>query len=172
MVIENQPFTANAAKAQYQVGLCRYTTKHYLEAAFDYRRVIEDYPGSDWVDEASFGLAECYYDMSLPPEYDQTPSQLTIDAINSFGDRYPDDERLAGLREKQREMQERIAQQQLVNARFYEKRRKFAAAKIYYELLIEKYPDSDAATEARDHLEAHQGIRHIGSPKADVVAVQ
>ncbi len=143
MVIENQPFTANAAKAQYQVGLCRYTTENYLEAAFDYRRVIEDYPGSDWVDEASYGLAMCYYDMSLPPEYDQTPSQLTIDAIDSFGNRYPDDERLAGLREKQGEMQEHIAQQQLINAKFYEKRRKFASAKIYYEMVVDKYPDRD-----------------------------
>ncbi len=172
MVIENQPFTANAAKAQYQVGLCRYTTENYLEAAFDYRRVIEDYSGSDWVDEASYGLAMCYYDMSLPPEYDQTPSQLTIDAIDSFGNRYPDDERLAGLRTKQAEMQEHIAQQQLLNAKFYEKRRSFGAAKIYYEQVVEKYPESDAATDARVWLDAHQGIRHIGSPEADTVTVQ
>ena len=172
MVVENQPFTANAAKAQYQVGLCRYTTKHYLEAAFDYRRVIEDYPGSDWVDEASYGLAMCYYDMSLPAAYDQTPSQLTIDAIKSFANRYPDDERLADLKNKQGEMQERIAQQQLINAKFYEKRRRFGAAKIYYELLVEKYPESGAATKARAWLETHQGIRHIGSPRVNVAAAQ
>lgn len=172
MVIENQPFTANAARAQYQVGLCRYTNENYLEAAFDYRRVIEDYPGSDWVDEASYGLAMCYYDMSLPPDYDQTPSQLAIDAINSFESRYPGDERVAELREKQTEMQERIAQQQLLNARFYEKRRRFASAKIYYEALVEKYPDSEAAVEARAWLEQNTGVQHIGSPKPDVVALQ
>ena len=172
MVIENQPFTANAAKAQYQVGLCRYTTENYLEAAFDYRRVIEDYPGSDWVDEASYGLAMCYYDMSLPPDYDQTPSQLTIDAINDFGDRYPDDARVADLREKQGEMQERIAQQQLINAKFYEKRRRFSAAKIYYEQVVAKYPESAAAAEARTWLEAHDNVRHIGSPKLAAVESQ
>ena len=114
----------------------------------------------------------CYYDMSLPPDYDQTPSQLTIDAIDSFATRFPDDERVSGLREKESEMQERIAQQQLVNAKFYEKRRRFEAAKIYYEQLVEKYPESGAATDARAWLEAHQGIVHIGSPKADVVTVQ
>jgi outer membrane assembly lipoprotein YfiO len=172
MVVENQPFTANAAKAQYQVGLCRYTTKHYLEAAFDYRRVIEDYAGSDWVDEASYGLAQCYYDMSLPADYDQTPSQLTIDAIDSFANRYPDDERLADLRSKQSEMQERIAQQQIINAKYYEKRRRFSAARIYYELVVDKYPDSAAAAEAQTWLEAHGGVRHIGSPKVDVVTAQ
>ena len=172
MVIENQPFTANAAKAQYQVGLCRYTTENYLEAAFDYRRVIEDYPGSDWVDEASYGLAMCYYDMSLPADYDQTPSQLTIDAIDSFGNRYPDDERLAGLREKQTEMRERIAQQQLLTAKFYEKRRKFGSAKIYYEVLVKNYPDSQAAQVANEWLAANMGVEHIGSPKAGTVDLQ
>lgn len=172
MVIENQPFTANAAKAQYQVGLCRYTTENYLEAAFDYRRVIEDYPGSDWVDEASFGLAMCYYDMALPPDYDQTPSQLAIDAVDNFAIRYPDDERVAGLREKQGEMKERIAQQQLLTAKFYEKRRRFGAAKIYYEVVVEKYPDSQAAQTAHEWLSSHPGVEHIGSPKPETVNLQ
>lgn len=172
MVIENQPFTANAAKAQYQVGLCRYTTENYLEAAFDYRRVIEDYAGSDWVDEASYGLAMCYYDMSLPADYDQTPSQLAIDAIDSFGNRYPDDERLAGLREKQTEMRERIAQQQLLTAKFYEKRRKFGSAKIYYEVLVKEYPESQAAQVATEWLAANTGVEHIGSPHSGSVDLQ
>lgn len=172
MVIENQPFTAEAARAQYQVGLCRYTTENYLEAAFDYRRVIEDYAGSDWVDEASFGLAMCYYDMALPADYDQTPSQLTVDAVESFATRYPDDERLPGLREKQAEMQERIAQQQLLTAKFYEKRRKFGSAKIYYEVVVDKYPASEAAQTATAWLEAHQGVEHIGSPTPDTATVQ
>lgn len=172
MVIENQPFTAEAARAQYQVGLCRYTTENYLEAAFDYRRVIEDYPGSDWVDEASYGLAMCYYDMSLPPDYDQTPSQLAIDAVDNFASRYPDDERVSGLRDKQGEMRERIARQQLLTAKFYEKRRRFGSAKIYYEVVAEKYPDSAAAQEATAWLASHTGVEHIGSPVPDVVSVQ
>jgi outer membrane protein assembly factor BamD len=172
MVVENQPFTSEAARAQYQIGLCRYTTENYLEAAFDYRRVIEDYAGSDWVDEASYGLAMCYYDMSLPADYDQTPSQLTIDAVESFASRYPDDERLPDLRTKQAEMQERIAQQQLLTAKFYEKRRKFGSAKIYYEVVVDKYPDSDAAQTASAWLEAHQGVEHIGSPLPETVTVQ
>src|SRR5690606_5743898 len=81
MVIDNQPFTAAAAEEQYKIGLCHYTRKEYQEAAFEYRRVVEDYAGSDWVDEAAYGLAMCYYKQSLPPDYDQSPSYLTVDAI-------------------------------------------------------------------------------------------
>jgi len=114
----------------------------------------------------------CYYDMSLPADYDQTPSQLTIDAVESFASRYPGDERLPDLRTKQAEMQERIAQQQLLTAKFYEKRRKFGSAKIYYEVVVDKYPDSEAAQTASAWLDTHQGVEHIGSPLPETVTVQ
>jgi TolA-binding protein len=80
MVVENQPFTAQAAEAQYKIGLSHYARKEYTEAAFEYRRVVEDYSGSDWVDDACYGLAMCYYNGSLKPSYDQTPSQMALPA--------------------------------------------------------------------------------------------
>lgn len=155
MVIENQPFTAAAAEAQYKVGLCHYTREEYQEAAFEYRRVIEDYAGSDWVDEAAYGLAMCYYEQSLPPEYDQSPSYLTVDAIESFKERYPNDSRVAELEPKSAEMIENIAAQRYQTAQFYERRRMFESARIYYELVVEQFPGTDAAGKAQEWLAAN-----------------
>lgn len=67
MVVDNQPFAPAAAEAQYKIGLCHYARKQYIDAAFEYQRVVEDYSASDWVNDASFGLAMCYYEASLPP---------------------------------------------------------------------------------------------------------
>jgi len=158
MVIENAPFTAAAAEAQYKVGLCHYARKEYLNAAFEYRRVIEDYPGSDWVDEASYGLAMCYYERSLPPAYDQTPSQLAVDAIDEFVARYPGDARIEELQENRLEMIESIAQHKLDVAQFYEKRREFQSAYMYYEIVAKDYPGTEAAQAAQEWLSAHPGI--------------
>lgn len=163
MVIDNQPFTPAAAQAQYKVGLCHYARKEYLEAAFEYRRVIEDYSDSDWVDEASYGLAETYYDMSFPPDYDQMPSRLAIEAVDSFKDRYPDDPRNSDLAGKRGEMRERIAQQRLINARFYERRKKASAAKIYYEIIAKDFSDTASAEEARAWLAEHEGVQTVGA---------
>jgi len=152
MVINNQPFTDAAAEAQYKVGLCHHTRKEYVEAAHEYRRVIEDYSTSEWVDEACMSLADCYYDASRPPEYDQEPSQLAIDAIDEFKHRYPSDERVAGLDEKRAEMRENIAGQRLSTAQFYEKRRNFNAARVYYEMLAGEFPDTTSGESAKAWL--------------------
>lgn len=152
MVVQNQPFTNAAAEAQYKIGLCNFAQDKYIEAAYDYRRVVEEYGGSDWVDEASYGLAQCYYKESHPPQYDQAPSELTIEAVNAFVRRFPADPRVTELEAQKAEMLERIATQRLMTAQYYEKRRKFDAARIYYNVVVNQFPDTDAAAQARDWL--------------------
>ena len=153
MVIDNQPFTDAAAEAQYKVGLCHHTREEYIEAAYEYKRVIEDYSTSEWVDDASHGLAVCYCDSARPPDYDQEPSQLAVNAIDDFTERFPDDERVADLEAKRAGMRESIAQQRLQTAQFYEKRRSFDSARTYYEVLVEKFDETAAADAARQWLE-------------------
>jgi len=153
MVVENQPFTAAAAEAQYKIGLSHYARKEYVNAAFEYQRVVEDYPGSDWVDEASYGLAMCYYNRARPPAYDQGPSRQAIDAVDTFAVRFPGDSRVAELQEKRGEMVERIAEQRLQTARFYEKRRMFKSARIYYELIVDQFGGTSAAQTAQSWLD-------------------
>ena len=149
MVIDNQPFQDAAAEAQYKVGLCHFTREEYVEAAYEFQRVLEDYAGTDWVDDASHGLAMCYYEAALPPEYDQTRSRLAIEAIDEFKARFPEDERTDTLAEKRVEMRERIARQRLNTARFYERRRRFTAARMYYEVIVDQFPDTAAAADAK-----------------------
>jgi outer membrane protein assembly factor BamD len=153
MVIDNRPFTEEAAEAQYKVGLVQFTRGAYLTATYEYNRVIGDYPASQWVPEAMHGLAECYYAMALPPEYDQEPSMLAVQKIDDFAGRYPTDARAAELQDKRVEMLNNIAEQRLGTARFYEKRRNFEAAAIYYQVVVEEYPGTPAAEEAQSWLD-------------------
>lgn len=148
MVINNQPFTDSAAEAQYKVGLCHHTRKEYVQAAFEYKRVIEDYSASDWVDDACYGLAKCYYDSSRPADYDQAPSQLAIEAIDDFAHRFPEDTRLKELNEKRSKMRETIALQRLQTAQYYEKRRNYKSARVYYQLVVDSFKDTEAAKTA------------------------
>lgn len=155
MVIENQPFTLAAAEAQYKLGLCHAARKEYIEAAYEYRRVIEDYGDSDWVDEASYSLAICYYDASLPPDYDQTSSELSVQATDDFLLRFPVDSRGDELKVKRQEMRDQIAAQRLKNAQFYEKRREFHSARIYYQVLVDEFGDTPSAKIAQTWLAEH-----------------
>ncbi|NLN93850.1 MAG: tetratricopeptide repeat protein [Candidatus Hydrogenedens sp.] len=162
MVVENQPFAAEAAEAQYKIGLCHFARKQYLDAAFEYKRVVEDYPTTEWVNDASYGLAMCYYKNSYSPAYDQTPSELTVEAIDEFHANFPGDSKHDELGEMRLEMRNSIAQQYLNNARFYEKRREFPAAKLYYEKIRLDFADTDALEPANEWLEKNAGINHVG----------
>ncbi len=152
MVIQNEPFTEAAAEAQYKVGLCEFACEQYTTAAYDYRRVIEDYPDSNWIDEAGYGLVKCYYGASLPSLYDQTPSELAVSAADDFKERFPAEDRVEEVEQIRAEMREKMALQRLNIARFYEERREFGAARIYYQVVTEKFEDTEAADRARQWL--------------------
>lgn len=164
MVIDNQPFTDSAAQAQYKVGLCHFTLEEYKEAAFEYQKVIDDYAASDFVDEASYGLAMCHYKDSLPPAYDQAPSLLAVEAVDNFKRKFPNDSRVAELDGIKTEMLNRVAEQRLRTAKFYEKRRKFDSAAIYYEVVAEQFPDSSSAQEAEAWLQQHGHSKRWHAP--------
>lgn len=155
MVIENQPFTTEAAEAQFKLGLCHYTLKDYIDAAFEYRRVTEDYMGSAWQAEAGFGLAQCYTKGALDRAYDQSPSLFAIEAIDDFSTTYPADPRNSELAEVRAEMREKIAGQRLQTARFYERRRRFDSARLYYQVVLDQFGETEAAQAARKGLEAY-----------------
>lgn len=163
MVVENQPFTPQAAEAQYKIGRAHYARKDFIEAAFEYRRVVEDYPDSEWVQEASYGLAQCYYQGSLPPDYDQTPAKLALSAVDDFAIRYPGDERVAELQTLREEMRETLAESKLRRAQFYERKREFVAAKLYYQQVTKEFPNTSAADRASTWLENNPQIPEPGS---------
>lgn len=157
MVIDNQPFTNEAAEAQYKIGLCHFTLEEYVEASFEYQRVVEDYAQSEWADDASYGLAMCYYNASLSADYDQAPSLLAVEAIDTFDVKYPADARGAELATIRTEMVERVAKQRLQTAQFYERRRRFKSARIYYNVVVDQFPGTSAASEAQTWLTSNPG---------------
>jgi len=163
MVIDNQPFTPEAAEAQYKIGRSHFARDEYLEASFEFRRVLEDYSNSEWVREASHDLTRSYEEMSLTPEYDQAPSQLAIDTIDDFVRRYPDDPRVEDRLDVKQEMRERIAEQRLRTAEFYARQLEQEPARTYYEIAAYEFGDTEAGQEAQEWLESTPLVRNLQS---------
>ena len=153
MVTDNQPFTPQAAEAQFRIGRCYEARERHLEAADEYQRVVEDYPDSPWVREASYGLANAYLETSYEPEYDQSPSLFAIQSIRNFESRFPEDERIPELKGKEAEMWERVAEQRLESARFYERRRDITAARAYYVIVAQEHFDTESGRIAKQWLD-------------------
>ena len=154
-VIENQPFTPEAAEAQYKIGKCHFARQSYIEAGFEFRRVVEDYGDSKWVREASFDLTRCYEEAALDPDYDQAPAQLAIDSIAEFKRRFPDDERVKDREAVSETMRGNIAEQRFLTARGYERRQDLDAARIYYEIAAYEFSGTEASAKAATWIEEH-----------------
>lgn len=161
LVIDNQPFTDEAAQAQYKIGLCNYTLGDYQSAAREYKTVIEDYSDSEWVIEATYGMATCYGEAALSSEYDQSDGQRAIDLAKEFEALYPEDPRVGELNEIAEVMTERIAEQRLLNAQFYEIRREMYSARIYYETVTSQFAGTEAAKKAQVWLDENPPVQGL-----------
>ncbi len=171
IVIENQPFTPEAAEAQYKIGKCEFARERYLESGYEFRRVIEDYPDSEWVREASFDLTRAYEESAHEPDYDQAPSRLAMESIAEFERRFPEDDRVAGRKEVSETMRESIAEQRYRSARYYERRRDLDSARIYFEITAYEFSGTEASEKALKWLNDHPAqpdlqSGFLGSPVA------
>lgn len=152
MVKTNEPFTPQAAEAQYKIGESYFVSEDYLDAALEYQLLLEQYPDSQWVDNASIGLIKSYEAQALPPAYDQSTGALAVQAIDDHLVRFPATEQETELLETRQALRESIAQQRLLTAEFYLDRQQPRSARITLEALVEEFPDTEAAKEASQIL--------------------
>ncbi len=156
-LIENAPFGPAAAEAQYKIAECHFASGQYLEATYEYQKVLDEYPSTEWAGQAMYGLGMCYYKQALPAEYDQTIARKAVEQFQLFKGLYPDDPKAEEAAERIAELREEMARQQLVVASFYEKMQKPDSARVYYRTVAAKYPGTRAAGVAREKLEAAAG---------------
>jgi outer membrane protein assembly factor BamD len=154
-VIENSTYGPFAPKAQYKLGLVLKGLQRYFEAEDAFDKVIANYPDSEWAEPAKFQIASCRAAMARSPEYDQGAAGEAKQKFEDFVREHPDavlsqeaEANIASLNEKE-------AEAYFNTARFYEKQKASKAAKIYYESVINNYPESVWAAKS---LSALQGM--------------
>ncbi len=151
-VIENSSYGPLAPKAQYQLGLVLKGLQRYYEAEDAFSKVISTYPNSEWVIPSQFQIAECRSKLSRGAPYDQGSTQEAKQKYEEFIQEYPDAKLSSDAEKNLKRLQEQEAHSNFDIARFYEKQKSDTAAKIYYNEIIAKYPDSVWATQAQERL--------------------
>ncbi len=135
--------------AQYYLAESNFKQKDYLIAISEYQKLIHDYPQSPYRELAQFKIGLSYYNLSLRPELDQEYTKKGIRAFQDYVEEYPKHE----LKEKAEEyilkLRKKLAKKHLLAATTYRKMGEYEAAEIYYELLLEKFYDTQPAKEAQ-----------------------
>jgi len=148
-LVLNFPDREFSDEAQFLLGEAHRGLDEYILAESAYRMLIEGYPGSSYRDDAELAIAVCYSRQATNHRLDQSGTLSAERALQQFIEDYPSSPLVPSAMEELRSVRERLALKLLDSARFYYRRGKVKAARIYLDQIEERYPSSRTALEAR-----------------------
>lgn len=140
-VVDEAPYGEYAAHAQLRLGECYIKQRRFGEANRAFQKVVDDYPSSPFVEDAKFKIAFCARQLSLEASYDQSATVEAIDWFESFIASHPSSDLVPEAQESLRQLRLIKIQGLLQIAHFYEIQGHPRAAALYYEEIVEGYPD-------------------------------
>ena len=148
-VIYNHPGDPVVDSAQYYLALSYYASKDYALASVEFNRLVLNYPGSVYTDHAQFMRAVCMYE-STPKNagLDQADLDQAIQQLEDFIVEHPESELVADANKYLLQARNREAKRFYSAAVVYTRIGAAAAAKIYYQKVIDDYTSSDYAPKA------------------------
>lgn len=155
-VVDNAPFSAIAAQAQFQIGLGNKKTGKCAEAIAAFDVVVKNYPESPLYEEALYQIGICNYQKSRGAAYDNDAAKEAVKAFNRFQQEFPQSTHQDKINQTLGQLEGRQAASSLDIARFYEKHKHDKAAIMYYQETIDKFPGSEEAKFAQKRLELLQ----------------
>lgn len=143
-------------QAQYLLAESYFNNRRYLLAASEYDRYASFYPRSERREDVDFKAALCYYNLSPRYRLDQSYTRQALDRFRLFNSRYPNSELVINSSQYITELRNKLARKQYEAAEFYKRTSRFNAAIVYYDLVLDSYPESEWAEQALvDKIEAY-----------------
>ena len=153
-LIKNGPHSEVAPKAQMNIGAAREKQEEFPEAVKAYETAADRYHDRKQVAaDALFKAGEANLKQAKTAEYDQSIAGRAIASFTDFMTLYPDDPRVPVAREKIAALRTEQARGNYLVARYYEKRKRWDGALVYYNEVLIRDPQSQYADEARRRIE-------------------
>jgi len=137
-----------ADAAQFYMGECRFLREEYVLAAYEYDLLIKNMPMSKYVLNAQFRKGTSYYELSPKSYLDQEYTKKAIDAYQAFLEYHPTDSLAAIADTRIRELEHKLAKKDYENGVIYMKMEYYKASTYYFDLVLDKYYDTEYAEPA------------------------
>ena len=151
-ILENAPFSETSPAAQFSLAEAYIGQKDYYSGKYELKKVIEDYPTSQLVDDAAYKLGYVNFLESEGHEYDQTATEEAVIYFRRFIHNFPSSPKVADARRYIKLLRERIAASIFRKGEFYYNIKASKAANIQFKSVINRYPDTKYADLARNFL--------------------
>jgi len=156
-VVENAPYGKYADKAQYRIGEILKEEERFSEAGDAFSKVVYEHTQSELAEKAKYQLAFCYLKGSRSADYDKSGIEEAIKQFKSYLRKYPNGELAGDAQAALTELEDRKALADYETGKFYQRIKKYASARIYYQGIISEYPNSNYAQESKTRLEEMEG---------------
>lgn len=147
-VLETTPDNELRLQALINLADTLYKNGEYTEARFQYRKFLELYPVHPLAPKAQFQLAMCSFAEIKTADRDQSVTLEAFRQFDRFLQAYPDHPFAPEAAQRRAFSLNRLAEHDLVVARFYYKQGKYHAAIHRLANLVDRYPDFPQKDEA------------------------
>ena len=142
-LIFNYPGAVFIDSAQYLLAMSNFNQEDYFLAVAEFNKLISSFPTSQLSDDAAFMVALCDFKMSARAELDQNHTEQAIEELQNFLDDYPTSDRAKEAQDLLRESRSKLAKKAYKNGRLYFNMRKYDAALIYLEEVVNGFHDTE-----------------------------
>lgn len=154
-IIKNGPYSGVAPEAQMKIGAAREKQRDYTAAVKAYEIAADRYHDRPKVAaDALYKAGLAYSKSASTAEYDQSAAGLAISSFTDFMTLYPDDPRVPEAQKIIAKLKTEQARGNFQIAQFYEKRKHWESARIYYNSVLLEDPNSPYAATARERIDA------------------
>ena len=147
------PYSKYAVDAQLRLADVYFLQEDYAEAAAAYETFRDLHPKHEKVAYAMFRIAKSYFkDSPTNVARDLTPAQKAVDSYQEYLHRFPNADNAQEAQNDLAAARSLLADKELYIGNFYYKRDFYDSAKPRFERILVLYPETAAATEAKDKL--------------------
>jgi outer membrane protein assembly factor BamD len=160
-LIKNGPYSPVAPQAQLNIGTAREKQSSFFNKTDPFREAVSAYQTAadryfdnvEVASEAIYKEGRAHFKQARKADYDQSVAGSAITTFGDFVTLFPNDPRVPEARQMIRQLKAEQARGSFVTARFYEKRKRWNGALIYYNEVLLNDPTSPYADSARQKIE-------------------
>jgi outer membrane protein assembly factor BamD len=125
-----------------------YENDNYLTARSEYRRFLDRFAANPRAPEAAVGECRSLAQLAPAPQRDQTYTEEAINVCANVIVDYAGTPAATEAQQLRSDLRHTMAEKEYLNANHYFRRRQYDSAIIYYQFVVDLYPDTEFAPQA------------------------
>lgn len=146
-LIFQAPSFEDLPEARMYLARAHFGKEEFITSAAEFDRFLQRYPSHGLAPEASLGICRSYAELAPDPQRDQEYTQRAVDACRRSAQEFAGMNVAEEAREIQNDMFDRLAESLYEQGRHYQRRNFHDSAILYFQDLVDFYPQTRWAAE-------------------------